>query len=73
MSGFGTGMGQEMHTGVEPVTVGNIFVFMIWGIIMLVYIGMMAVVSLVVQFSNFPTFAMLRMNSLLGEHCVPQL
>jgi hypothetical protein len=52
MLGFGTGMGQEMHTGVEPVTVGNIFVFMIWGIIMLVYIGMMAVVSLVVQFSQ---------------------
>jgi hypothetical protein len=51
--GFGTGMGEELHTGVEPVTVGNIFLFMLWAASMLFYTAIMASVS---RINLVPTF-----------------
>lgn len=42
---FGTGMAQEMHTGVEPVTVGDILVFMMWAALMFIQTAIVAAVS----------------------------
>jgi len=42
---FGTGMAQEMHTGVEPVTVGDILVFMMWAALMFIQTAIVAALT----------------------------
>jgi hypothetical protein len=43
--GVGIRGGRELQTGVERVTIGNIFLFMIWGGSMLFEMFFVAVVS----------------------------